>query len=72
MMGMGLGTRLSECHTYPNTCPVYVRIQLHVPIQGSCRVVKRFVDSSDQIRNGRKHKSLPGGKISKIHTDRSS
>jgi len=29
-------------------------------LQGSCRVVKRFVDSSDQMRNGRKHKSLPG------------
>jgi len=36
-------------------------------LQGSCRVVKRFVDSSDQMRNGRKHKSLPGGKNLRFH-----
>ena len=36
-------------------------------LQGSCRVVKRFVDNSDQERGGRKHRSLPGGTLVTFH-----
>lgn len=58
---IGIG---GTCYTLHCNCDWIGHIDIFEHLcdfQGSCRVVKRFVDNSDQERGGRKHRSFPGG-----------